>query len=35
MRSEDGGAGERGGVVGMNGGGARFSVSVSPAGMNG
>lgn len=35
MRSEDGGAGEKGGVVGMNGGGARFSVSVSPAGMNG
>ena len=34
-RSEDGGAGEKGGVVGMNGGGARFSVSVSPAGMNG
>lgn len=35
MRSEDGGAGEKGGEVGMNGGGARFSVSVSPAGMNG
>ena len=35
MRSEDGGAGEKGGEVGMNDGGARFSVSVSPAGMNG
>lgn len=35
MRSEDGGAGEKGGVVGMNDGGARFSVSDSSAGMNG
>ena len=35
MRSEDGGACEKGGGVGMNGGGGRFSVSVSPAGMNG
>ena len=35
MRSEDGGAGEKSGGVGMNDGGARFSVSVSPAGMNG
>lgn len=35
MRSEDGGAGEKGGGVGMNDRGARFSVSVSPAGMNG
>ena len=35
MRSEDGGAGEKGGEMWMNDGGARFSVSVSPAGMNG
>ena len=35
MRSEDGGAGEKGEGVGMNGGVARFSVSISPAGMNG
>lgn len=32
MRSEDGGAGEKSGGVGMNDGGVRFSVSVSPAG---